>query len=90
MRTSVKTRTLMISLWLPTHLLQRSVSRSQADAYKKYVLLCLKVHGDVKPLPVYTSHILQRYSKSSSTWAEAFHGLTIPDIRGEVTSMVSR
>jgi hypothetical protein len=54
------------------------------------VLLCLKVHGDVKPLPVYTSHILQRYSKSSSTWAEAFHGLTIPDIRGEVTSMVSR
>ena len=39
----------------------------QADAYKKYVLLCLKVHGEVKALPVYTSHILQRYSKSAST-----------------------
>ena len=38
----------------------------QADAYKKYVLLCLKVHGEVKALPVYTSHILQRYSKSAS------------------------
>ena len=43
------------------------MQKTQADAYKKYVLLCLKVHGEVKALPVYTSHILQRYSKSAST-----------------------
>lgn len=49
----------------------------QADAYKKYVLLCLKVHGEVKALPVYTSHILQRYSKSASTsFDQSFTGYT--------------
>lgn len=34
-----------------------------------------KLHGEVKPLPVYTSHIMQRYSKSPSyvlEIAEAF------------------
>jgi len=62
---------LLVALTCPASCL----SAIQADAYKKYVLLCLKVHGDVKPLPVYTSHILQRYSKSSSyvlEIAEAF------------------
>ncbi|CAE7864009.1 Ubiquitin-60S ribosomal protein L40 [Symbiodinium microadriaticum] len=51
------------------------LSAIQADAYKKYVLLCLKVHGEVKLLPIYTSHILVRYSKSPSyvlDIAEAF------------------
>jgi len=42
------------------------LSAIQADAYKKYVLVSLKAHGDVKPLPVYASHILQSYSKSST------------------------
>ncbi|CAK9062602.1 unnamed protein product [Durusdinium trenchii] len=53
---------LLVALTCPASCL----SAIQADAYKKYVLLCLKVHGEVKPLPVYTSHILQRYSKSAS------------------------
>eukprot|EP00438_Fugacium_kawagutii_P006923 Skav203589 [mRNA] locus=scaffold935:209782:213635:+ [translate_table: standard] len=60
------------------------LSAIQADAYKKYALLCLKVHGDVKPLPVYTSHILQRYSKSSSyvlEMAEAFKSADANELR---------
>jgi len=62
---------LLVALTCPATCL----SAIQADAYKKYVLLCLKVHGEVKALPVYTSHILQRYSKSASyvlEIAEAF------------------
>jgi len=57
------------------------LSAIQADAYKKYVLLCLKVHGEVKQLPIYTSHILVRYSKSPSyalEIAEAFRAADVP------------
>jgi len=62
---------LLVALTCPASCL----SAIQADAYKKYVLLCLKVHGEVKPLPIYSSHILQRYAKSPSyvlDLAEAF------------------
>lgn len=42
------------------------LSAIQADAYKKYVLVSLKVNGDVAPLPVYVSHIIQRFAKCPS------------------------
>jgi len=51
------------------------LSAIQADAYKKYVLVSLKVRGEMQSLPVYASHIVQRYAKSSSyvlDIAEAF------------------
>jgi len=51
------------------------LSMIQADAFKKYVLVSLKVHGDLEALPVYASHIVMRYSKSPSyvlDIAEAF------------------
>jgi len=51
------------------------LSAIQADAYKKYVLVSLKAHGELKPLPIYTSNIMQRYAKSPSyvlDIAEAF------------------
>merc|ERR1740121_2349139 len=40
------------------------LSAIQADAYKKYVLVSLKVSGECQALPVYSSHIVQRYAKS--------------------------
>uniref|UniRef100_A0A7S1WCC4 COP9 signalosome complex subunit 3 n=1 Tax=Alexandrium catenella TaxID=2925 RepID=A0A7S1WCC4_ALECA len=42
------------------------LSMVQADAFKKYVLVSLKVHGDQQQLPVYASHIVMRYAKSPS------------------------
>jgi len=38
------------------------LSAIQADAYKKYVLVSLKAHGESQALPVYASHIVQRYA----------------------------
>lgn len=46
------------------------LSAIQADAYKKYVLVCLKAFGELKPLPAYHSHILQRYIKTPSYVSE--------------------
>mmetsp|Transcript_23598 Transcript_23598/g.42642 ORF Transcript_23598/g.42642 Transcript_23598/m.42642 type:complete len:442 (-) Transcript_23598:74-1399(-) len=57
---------LLVVLTCPTSCL----SAIQADAYKKYVLVSLKVHGEVKPLPVYSSHILQSYAKSSGHYVQ--------------------
>lgn len=51
------------------------LSAIQADAYKKYVLVSLKVSGECQALPVYASHIVQRYAKSpgyTADIAEAF------------------
>jgi len=51
------------------------LSAIQADAYKKYVLVSLKINGELQPLPTYASHIVQRYAKSPSyvlDIAEAF------------------
>jgi COP9 signalosome complex subunit 3 len=39
------------------------LSAIQTDAYKKFVLLSLRVHGELQSLPVYCSHIVQRYAK---------------------------
>jgi len=54
------------------------LSMIQADGFKKYVLVSLKVHGEMQQLPVYASHIVMRFSKSPSyvlDIAEAFkHG----------------
>ncbi|CAE6936987.1 cops3 [Symbiodinium sp. CCMP2592] len=58
------------------------LSAIQADAYKKYVLLCLKVHGEVKLLPIYTSHILVRYSKSPSYVLDIAEAFKASDIAG--------
>lgn len=41
------------------------LSAIQADAYKKYVLVSLKLHGEVKALPVYTSHIIQKFAQNA-------------------------
>merc|ERR1712094_1266 len=40
------------------------LSAIQTDAYKKFALVSLKVHGDVQSLPVYSSHLVQKYSKN--------------------------
>eukprot|EP00932_Pfiesteria_piscicida_P009807 SRR837773.20606.p1 GENE.SRR837773.20606~~SRR837773.20606.p1 ORF type:complete len:448 (-),score=201.00 SRR837773.20606:32-1291(-) len=40
-------------------------SDSQADAYKKYVLVSLKVYGEVRPLPVYTSQVVMKLTMDS-------------------------
>eukprot|EP00933_Yihiella_yeosuensis_P027661 TRINITY_DN21563_c0_g1_i1.p1 TRINITY_DN21563_c0_g1~~TRINITY_DN21563_c0_g1_i1.p1 ORF type:complete len:453 (-),score=103.65 TRINITY_DN21563_c0_g1_i1:96-1454(-) len=42
------------------------LSAIQVDAYKKYVLISLKAHGELKPLPSYSPQILQRFAKSTS------------------------
>jgi len=42
------------------------LSAIQADAYKKFALLSLRVHGELQNMPIYCSHIVQRYSKSPS------------------------
>lgn len=60
------------------------LSAIQADAYKKYVLVCLKAHGELRPLPVYASHIIQRYAKSPSyvlEIAEAFKSKDVEAIQ---------
>mmetsp|Transcript_10303 Transcript_10303/g.23229 ORF Transcript_10303/g.23229 Transcript_10303/m.23229 type:complete len:434 (+) Transcript_10303:44-1345(+) len=62
---------LMVVLTCPASCL----SAIQADSYKKYVLLSLKVNGEVANLPSYCSHIVQRFAKSPSyvnEIAEAF------------------
>jgi len=46
------------------------LSAIQADAYKKYVLVSLKVSGECPALQVYASHIIQRYAKSPSYVAD--------------------
>jgi COP9 signalosome complex subunit 3 len=42
------------------------LSAIQADAYKKFALLSLRVHGELQNLPIYCSHIVQRYAKNPS------------------------
>jgi len=42
------------------------LSAIQTDAYKKFALLSLRVHGELQSLPVYCSHIVQRYAKNPS------------------------
>eukprot|EP00927_Polykrikos_kofoidii_P078673 TRINITY_DN75480_c0_g1_i1.p1 TRINITY_DN75480_c0_g1~~TRINITY_DN75480_c0_g1_i1.p1 ORF type:complete len:431 (+),score=92.65 TRINITY_DN75480_c0_g1_i1:146-1438(+) len=62
---------LLVALTFPASCL----SAIQADACKKYALVSLKVHGELKPLPVYASNIVQMYSKSpgyTQEIAEAF------------------
>jgi len=53
-------RLLLVVLTCPASCL----SAIQADAYKKYVLVSLLIHGELKALPVYSSHIVQRYAKN--------------------------
>merc|ERR1719277_2041750 len=68
---SAAMRMLLVVLTCPAACL----STIQADAYKKYVLVSLKVHGELQALPVYASHIVQRYAKIPSyalDIAEAF------------------
>lgn len=60
------------------------LSAIQADAYKKYVLVSLKVNGELPTLPLYTSHIIQRYAKSKSyvlEFAEAFKAGDVPAMK---------
>lgn len=62
---------LLVALTCPASCL----SAIQADAYKKFALVSLKVSGELQQLPVYASHIVQRYAKSPSyvlEIAEAF------------------
>jgi len=40
------------------------LSAIQVDAYKKFALVSLCLHGELQALPVYCSHIVQRYTKS--------------------------
>jgi len=53
---------LLVALTCPASFL----SAIQTDAYKKYALLSLRVHGELQALPVYCSHIVHRYAKSPS------------------------
>lgn len=53
-------RLLLVVLTCPASCL----SAIQADAYKKYALVSLRAHGELQALPVYCSHIVQRYAKS--------------------------
>lgn len=60
------------------------LSAIQADAYKKYVLVSLKVNGEPPTLPMYTSHIIQRYAKSNGyavEFAEAFKSGSLESLR---------
>jgi len=41
------------------------LSSIMVEAYKKYILLSLLVHGKVLPLPRYTSSVVQRHHKTS-------------------------
>eukprot|EP00929_Paragymnodinium_shiwhaense_P113572 TRINITY_DN81855_c0_g1_i1.p1 TRINITY_DN81855_c0_g1~~TRINITY_DN81855_c0_g1_i1.p1 ORF type:complete len:431 (-),score=155.91 TRINITY_DN81855_c0_g1_i1:122-1414(-) len=57
---------LLVALTCPASCL----SAIQADAYKKYALLCLKVDGEPRQLPSYASSIMQRYAKGHGYTAE--------------------
>mmetsp|Transcript_14463 Transcript_14463/g.31738 ORF Transcript_14463/g.31738 Transcript_14463/m.31738 type:complete len:456 (-) Transcript_14463:84-1451(-) len=58
------------------------LSAIQADAFKKYVLVSLKVHGDLQPLPVYASHIVQRYAKNQGYVLELVDAFKLGDSAG--------
>jgi len=62
---------LLVVLTCPTS----CISAIQADAYKKFVLVSLKVNGEFPQLPVYAPHIVSRCAKNPSyvlEIAEAF------------------
>lgn len=40
-----------------------AVSHIMLEAYKKYILVSLILHGKVQPLPKYTSQIVGRFIK---------------------------
>ena len=41
-----------------------AISAIQVEAYKKYVLVSLLVHGKLRTLPKYTSHVIDRYIRN--------------------------
>lgn len=43
-----------------------AVSHIMLEAYKKYILVSLILHGKVQPLPKYTSQIVGRFIKVST------------------------
>lgn len=49
-----------------------AVSHIMLEAYKKYILVSLILHGKVQPLPKYTSQIVGRFVKVSKkkAWME--------------------
>lgn len=49
-----------------------AVSHIMLEAYKKYILVSLILHGKVQPLPKYTSQIVGRFIKVSTGVACAF------------------
>eukprot|EP00928_Gymnodinium_smaydae_P087118 TRINITY_DN71451_c0_g1_i1.p1 TRINITY_DN71451_c0_g1~~TRINITY_DN71451_c0_g1_i1.p1 ORF type:complete len:437 (+),score=94.34 TRINITY_DN71451_c0_g1_i1:157-1467(+) len=55
------------------------LSAIQADAYKKYVLVSLKVNGELVALPVYSSSIVQRYAKSPGYATEIADAFKLAD-----------
>mmetsp|Transcript_37820 Transcript_37820/g.103965 ORF Transcript_37820/g.103965 Transcript_37820/m.103965 type:complete len:434 (+) Transcript_37820:80-1381(+) len=62
---------LLVTLTCPASCL----SAIQADAYKKYALVSLKINGELQPLPAYASHIVHRFAKNAGyavEIAEAF------------------
>eukprot|EP00442_Polarella_glacialis_P027028 CAMPEP_0115148972 /NCGR_PEP_ID=MMETSP0227-20121206/64184_1 /TAXON_ID=89957 /ORGANISM="Polarella glacialis, Strain CCMP 1383" /LENGTH=437 /DNA_ID=CAMNT_0002559093 /DNA_START=46 /DNA_END=1359 /DNA_ORIENTATION=+ len=69
---------LLVTLTCPASCL----SAIQADAYKKYVLVSLKAHGELRPLPNYASHILQRYAKNPSYVLEIAEAFKLKDAAG--------
>jgi COP9 signalosome complex subunit 3 len=56
------------------------LSAIQADAFKKFALVSLKVNGELSPLPVYSAHIVQRYAKTSSYVSELVEAFKSGDI----------
>jgi len=63
------------------------LSATQADAYKKYVLVSLKSHGEVKALPVYTSHIIQKFEQNDGQNDGYVVELTQAFKQGDATSL---
>lgn len=58
------------------------LSAVQADAFKKYVLVSLKVHGEPTSLPIYTSHIVSRFAKSPGYVLEIAEAFKQGDLAG--------
>lgn len=63
-----------------------AVSHIMLEAYKKYILVSLILHGKVQPLPKYTSQIVGRFIKVSTGGMNTSVGVCVcvgaADVRG--------
>mmetsp|Transcript_79202 Transcript_79202/g.164373 ORF Transcript_79202/g.164373 Transcript_79202/m.164373 type:complete len:447 (-) Transcript_79202:56-1396(-) len=67
----------------PTSTLQ-SEALIEADAYKRYALVCLKMYGEIRPPPAYASLIVQEAAQQPGyvkELATAFQEATIEEVR---------